>query len=115
MATNTNYEPATYNTGVVRGDTFNESHTFTSSAPVLRYASVRIQLWSRSGSMLDEFSVGNGIIIDTESDTYYWSIDSDVTAEYPVGTYDFDVEVTVGGSVKTYLTGKFTVKKDVTV
>lgn len=113
-ASNSSYQPAEYNTGILRGDTFCESFSFaTGGEPLdLTGASARVQLRSRTGAILGGFESGNGI--ETEGSLLVWSIESSETAGYAPGQYQYDIEITTGSTVRTYLTGMFVVQKDIT-
>ncbi len=118
MATsNTAYQPAVYNTGILRGDTFSESFTFaTGGVPLdLTGASVRIQLRNRSGGVIGSFENGSGIEAAQDGGAIVWTIEGSQTAAYAPGLYQYDIEVTTGSTVRTYLSGSFTVQKDITV
>ena len=114
MSTNTNYLPAVYNTGVVRGDTFTEEFAFmldgvaydlTGSTPLL-------QLRARDGSLVAQFAAGSGLGISGNLLT--WSISSLVTSGYEPGSYLFDLEISISSQKRTYVSGAFRVVKDIT-
>jgi len=114
MSTNTNYLPAVYNTGVVRGDTFTEEFAFmldgvaydlTGSTPLL-------QIRVRDGSLVAQFAVGSGLAIS--GNLLIWSISSLVTSGYVPGSYLFDLEISISGQKRTYVSGAFRVVKDIT-
>jgi len=115
MATNNAYIPGEYHTGVVRGDTFSETMSFTTGGVPLDLADsqVRIQLRTRSGEVVASLAVGSGITV--AGNVMSWTIEGAVTAEFAVGQYQYDVEVTTGGTIRTYATGGFTIQKDITV
>ena len=64
-----------------------------------------------TGTVVKEISVGSGItIVDVNG---VFSIDSfDVT--FGAGFYVYDIEVTSGSDIRTYVKGSLTVKQDVT-
>mgnify|MGYP006291126411 CR=1 FL=1 len=127
MATNDSYLPAEYNTGIVRGDYFQETFTFTVDGESidLTDCDARIQVKDLSNRVqfpvnLSEFiiepdpTVITGIkIIDENS--LRWNISDSDTKTFPPGTYQYDIELTIGGKVRTYVRGQFNVERDITV
>jgi len=114
MSTNTNYLPAVYNTGVVRGDSFTEEFAFKLDGVAydLTGATPLLQIRGRDGTLVSEFAVGSGLTIS--SNLLSWSISSSVTSGYEPGSYLFDLEITVSGEKRTYVSGAFKVVKDIT-
>jgi len=112
--TNTAYIPGEYNTGVVRGDTFSETATFiTGGEPLnLAGAAIRIQLRTRSGEVVASLEGGSGI--QTVGNVMTWTIEGATTAGFAVGQYLYDIEITLGGSTRTYAAGSFAIQKDIT-
>ncbi|TCD47020.1 hypothetical protein [Chlorobium sp. N1] len=110
----TAYLPAVYHTGILRGDTFRERFSFRVGGEplLLAGAGVRVQLRRRAGTLVGSFEVGAGIEIEGEA--LVWTIESGATAGYLPGEYQYDIEITTGTTVRTYLSGTFTVEKDVT-
>lgn len=108
------YKPAQYDTGIVRGDTYSQAFNFRAAGlPLdLTGATPRIQLRKKAGELIDAFALDNGITINTN--TLYWTIVNSRTAGYETGKYVFDIEITAGGVTRTYITGTFTVQKDIT-
>ena len=113
-ATNTAYTPAEYNTGILRGDTFSEAFSFQAGGQVLDLtgAGARIQIRSRAGAVLGQYEIGAGLAV--ASGTLTWTIAGAETAGFKAGQYQYDIEITIGGTVRTYLAGSFTVQKDIT-
>ena len=114
MATSTAYIPTTYNTGIVRGDTFEEEFSFTTGGEpvVLAGAVVRIQIRTRGGEVVGSYENGAGVVVGESS--FIWSIEGSETSEWVGGSYQFDIEITIGGTVRTYAAGAFDVIKDIT-
>lgn len=109
------YKPAQYDTGIVRGDTYAQAFNFLAAGIPLDLAgsTPRIEFRTKTGELADTFASGNGITII--ANTLYWTIDKDRTAGYDLGKYLFDLEITSGGVTRTYITGTFTVQKDITL
>ena len=124
--TNDTYIPAEYNTGIVRGDFFEESFVFSvDDSPLnLTGCDARIQIkdlsWARPAvSSLAEFTVtddpsaNSGIFIN--ENTLTWVIGDNDTKLFNPGTYVYDIEITIGNKVRTYVKGQFQVERDVTI
>lgn len=123
MATNEAYLPAVYNTGIVRGDYFSESFAFSLDGGNMDLTDsfARIQLRDAGKNIIAQYSTEpqdnpppatHGINIS--GNTLHWSIDESETATFAPGVYDYDLEVTISGKIRTYVKGKFTVEKDIT-
>jgi hypothetical protein len=115
--TNDSYLPAEYNTGIVRGDFFEETFSFTiSGEPInLESSTVRIQLRNSitsGGEVVGEYTIGNGISI--RDNLIAWVIDDQETVTLIPGVYNYDVEVTTSNKKRTYIRGKFSVVQDIT-
>jgi hypothetical protein len=115
MAIDETYKPATYDTGILRGDSFRQLFNFTAAGlPLdLSGATPRIQFRTKSGDLIDSFAAGSGLTISTNS--LIWTISNEQTAGYEPGKYLYDIEITAGGETRTYISGTFTVQKDQTV
>ena len=110
--------PGVYNlSDLYKGDTFG-GVTFTLELDGGGYVdltgvSIRCQFrrGKETGTVVKEISVGSGItIVDVNG---VFSIDSfDVT--FGAGFYVYDIEVTSGSDIRTYVKGSLTVKQDVT-
>lgn len=124
--TNDSYIPAEYNTGIVRGDFFEETFTFSIDGEALELTGcdVRIQIkdlsWTNKfPSDLSEFNITTdpsqitGITVDGSDIT--WTINDSDTKLFPPGSYVYDIEITIGGKVRTFVKGQFNVERDVTV
>ena len=126
MATNDSYLPAEYNTGIVRGDYFEEQFQFSlNGSPLdLSECDARIQVKDLSNRVqfpielatftikTDPFQV-TGISI--ANNNLIWTIEDTDTKTFPPGTYQYDIEVTLGGKVRTYVKGQFNVERDITI
>lgn len=126
MATNDSYIPAEYNTGIVRGDYFEEKFTFSINGESLDLTEcdAKIQIKDLSNQIqfplfLAEFtiktdpSVITGLSVD--GDTLIWTINDVDTKNFVPGTYIYDIEVTISYKTRTYVKGQFQVERDVTV
>lgn len=126
MATNDSYIPAEYNTGIVRGDYFEEKFTFSINGESLDLTTcdAKIQIKDLSNQIqfplfLAEFtiktdpSVITGLSVD--GDTLIWTINDVDTKNFVPGTYIYDIEVTISYKTRTYVKGQFQVERDVTV
>lgn len=113
--TNDTYLPAVYNTGVVRGDDFSEMFTFSigGEGVDLSEAAIKIQMKTTMNVLIGEWDNSNGVIIDGSSVT--WNINDNETADFPIGSHNYDIEMTVLTQKRTYVKGKFTVVKDITL
>lgn len=123
MSTNQNYLPAEYNTGIVRGDYFSESFAFSLDGDTLDLTDSFVRIYFRDAgkNIIAEYSTEPRLNpppathgITTTLNVVHWSIDETETAEFVPGIYDYDVEVTINGKIRTYIKGKFTVEKDIT-
>ncbi len=122
MATNNKYTPAEYNTGIVRGDFFTETFTFTiDSVPFdVNTANSHIQIRSLAdgfnpstiGSILGDYRDGNGLT--HEDNSIIWEIEDTETATFIPGAYAYDLELIIDNKPKTYIRGRFTVENDIT-
>lgn len=121
MATNDTYIPAEYNTGIVRGDYFQESFSLSlNSNPIdLSSSDARIQIRNNSNVLQAEYEMITPPTITglTVSGTniLVWTIDDTDTALLVPGTYKYDIEITINGKTRTYIRGSFTVERDITV
>jgi len=101
----------------VFGDTFNGVQ-FTyqlNNAPIdLTAATIKIQVRkeSKTGEVVKTLETGSGITI-TDATNGVFSIDSFVI-DIPVGINYYDIQLTTGATVKTYVEGIFEVLQDVT-
>lgn len=121
MITNDTYIPSEYNTGIVRGDYFQEKFTLSiNGSPVdLTDCPIRIQVKTLSNVLLAQYVSDSdiyvsGITLDETSDTFIWTILSEETVTFKPGTYMYDIEITIGGKPRTYVKGQFQVERDVT-
>lgn len=114
-SSNDSYLPTVYNTGIVRGDDFSETFTFTLDGVALSLdgAEVKIQIRTTMNVLVGEWTTGSGITI--VGPALSWAINDTETEEFPVGVHNYDVEITLSEMKRTYITGKFTVVKDITV
>ena len=69
-------------------------------------------LRARDGSLVAQFAAGSGLSISGNLLT--WSISSLVTSGYEPGSYLFDLEISISGQKRTYVSGAFRVVKDIT-
>lgn len=115
MATNDAYLPSEYNTGIVRGDYFKEQFSFYLDGVELSIATAnaRIQIRSTGKNLLGEYTIGNGLTID--SNKLIWEIFESETAEFTPAVYKYDVEIVLSGKTRTYIKGNFNVEKDITL
>lgn len=81
------------------------AYDLTGSTPLL-------QLRARDGSLVAQFAVGSGLAISGHLLT--WTISSLVTSGYEPGSYLFDLEISISGDKRTYVSGAFRVVKDIT-
>lgn len=128
MATNDSYIPAEYNTGIVRGDFFQESFQFSLDDSPLDISSctARIQVKDLSNRVqfpaeLSEFTMITdpntqitGLSI-SGTNILVWTINDTDTAQFTPGSYQYDIEITLGNKVRTYVKGQFNVERDITV
>ncbi len=114
MATNESYLPSEYNTGIVRGDDFSELFVFTVDGEPfsLNGATCKIQIKTSMGVSVGIWTEENGIILVDNTAT--WNITNSETSAFPTGSHKYDVEITVSGTKKTYVSGVFTVVGDIT-
>lgn len=127
MATNDSYIPAEYNTGIVRGDFFEEKFTFTIDGdPIdLTGCDVRIQIKDLSNRSqfpvyLSEFVIEPDVYVITgikleDTNTLIWTINDVDTKTFPPGSYQYDLEIEIGGKTRTFIKGQFQVERDITV
>lgn len=126
MATNDSYIPAEYNTGIVRGDFFEEKFTFSlDDVPLdLTGSTARIQIKDLSNRAqfpveLSEFTIKSNPLditgLEIDGSTLTWTINDTDTKTFPPGSYQYDIEVTIGNKVRTYVKGQFQVERDITV
>jgi hypothetical protein len=103
--------PATLDLTVVQGDSFAESFTFSQSGSALNLstysalAQVRAEK-SATSSLLTTFTVGTG-----SATTGVWalSLSAATTAALDPGRYWWELQWTVGSTVRTIIGGSFTV------
>ena len=127
MITNESYLPAEYNTGIVRGDFFEESFSLTIDgvAVDLEGATAKIQIRvanNPAASPIAEYGIITDIgdvtglrIRGTENNILTWTIDSSDTKNFTPGVYKYDIEIAHGSRVRTYVKGNFNVERDITV
>ena len=103
--------PATLDLTVVQGDSFAESFTFSQSGSALNLstytfrAQVRAERTS-SASLLATFTVGTG---SASTGVVALSLSAATTAGLVPGRYCWELEWTVGGTVRTVIGGAFVV------
>lgn len=115
MATNDSYIPAEYHTGIVRGDYFRESFSFTVDGFDLDItsATVKIKLKNSINENKGQWTVGNGLSI--ENNVLLWEILEEETSMLIPSVYKYDIEIIINGKKKTYVRGNFNVEKDITI
>lgn len=96
---------------VVQGDSFSDSVTFSQSGSALNLStySFRAQVRaerSASSSLLATFTVGTG---SASTGVIALSLTAATTADLQPGRYWWELEWTVGSTVRTMLGGEFTV------
>lgn len=103
--------PATLDLTVVQGDSFTESFTFGQSGSALNLstytalAQVRAEK-SASSALLATFAVGTG---SASSGVWALSLTAAQTAALDPGRYWWELQWTVGSTVRTIIGGSFTV------
>lgn len=126
MTTNDSYLPAEYNTGIVRGDYFKEQFQFSlNGSPLdLTDCDARIQVKDLSNRVqfpieLATFTIKTDPLqvtgISIANNILTWTINDTDTKTFPPGTYQYDIEVTLGGKVRTYVKGQFNIERDITI
>lgn len=107
--------PATLDLTVVQGDSFAESLTFSQSGSALNLstytglAQVRAEA-SADSALLATFTVGTG---SAATGVWSLSLSAATTAAIDPGRYRWELQWTVGSSVRTVLGGYFTVMPQV--
>lgn len=107
--------PATLDLTVVQGDSFAESFTFARSGSALNLstysalAQVRAER-SSDAALLATFTVGTG---SAATGVWALSLTAEQTAAMDPGRYAWELQWTVGSSVRTVLAGSFTVEPQV--
>jgi hypothetical protein len=107
---------ATYNINCVRGDTYNgvQFTIVKNAAPLdLTGAAIRAQIKKDSKSIpVKTLSLGAGISIINAAQGIFQI--GPFLADIPAGTYRYDVQITIGSVVKTYISGTFIANEDQT-
>jgi hypothetical protein len=112
--------PGKYNFICPQGSTFSKSLTWTiDNSPVnLQNYSARMQVretYFAQDTIVSLTSPDEGITLGGTAGTISIYIDSDVTTEFPPGTFVYDLEVVSGASTVTRLIeGSFIVSPEVT-
>ncbi len=101
---------------VVKGDTFN-AVTFTIAidaiAVNLTGAAISVKFRSSFNSPPSlSLSVGSGVTV-TNAAGGVFRINA-FACNFPVGTYVYDIQISVGGTIKTYIKGSLNVLNEVT-
>jgi hypothetical protein len=104
----------TYDFAIYRGDTFNGAQftvSVNASPPDLTGASILMAIRSKINfAVASTLSTGAGLTI-TDAAQGKFRIDPQVFNMAP-GAYSYDIQLTVGGVVKTYVRGTVTVTGD---
>lgn len=100
-------EPGLYSPNAYRGETFSRVITWRDSAGALVNLtgySAKIQIRDTvSNSVLDEFAVGTGLTLGGALGTITWEMTAAETLALPTGNLAYDLRMTSGTSVVTYL------------
>lgn len=114
-------EPGIWNPNCRQGETFTRVITWEDSAGDLVNLtgySAKIQLRdTRTGTVIDEFTdtTPSGITLGGAAGTITWTVTATETGALPVGSLDYDLRLTSGTSVVTYLlAGHLNVQKRIT-
>jgi hypothetical protein len=100
-------EPGLYSPNAYRGETFARVLTWRDSSGALvnltGYVS-KLQIVDRvSGTVRDEFADGTGLTLGGAAGTITWQMTAAETLALPLGNLAYDLRLTSGTSVVTYL------------
>ena len=97
-----------------KGDSF-KAVNFTFTGVDLTAASIQIQFRynNRQGAVVKDISSGSGITITSPASGQF-SIDAFSPITWQVGSYYYDVEITIGGVISTYCWGTVLIIQDIT-
>lgn len=109
MATNENFIPAVYHTGIVQGDDFEEKFTFIQDDKFINVvnANTCIQIVSPLNVVTGVYKLNTGL--EFTSNTLVWSIPASNTANFIPDTYTYSLKMVLDNKIKTYVYGNFNV------
>ena len=100
-------EPGLYSPSVRQGETFVRVITWKdANGDLVNLAGYTAKLQLRdptAGTIVDEFTESTGLALGGAAGTITWTITATETAALPAGTLAYDLRLTSGASVVTYL------------
>jgi len=112
-------EPGTWNPNCRQGETFVRVITWKDSTGALVNLTgytAKLQLRDTvSGTVIDDFTESTGLALGGAAGTITWTVTATETTALPVGSLAYDLRLTSGTSVVTYLlAGHVAVQKRIT-
>lgn len=110
--------PGIFNIKAYKNDTLSLVFEMKLNGDPIDLSSSVVKMYVRpsaeSNTLAMFFEEGNGITVSANPDNFENIININKVVNINAGEYVYDLEITTGSVVKTYLTGEFTVTQDVT-